>query len=323
MSSLSKHDDDKKVLSYLKHVAKSIHELAYDTVLDADTADPSYLLDGDSSSTEYYMDKITRMLLAACDPMSLSKPVKDSLILTLYDQKGNEKPTRIKSKIDALRNIYRTMAPIALDVAARISILVSRGDGEKEQAVVKHMCTKAFCAYAIWLPIAPQMAQIVMDLFQSEHFVSPLYYVEDCTGTGAGKTSENEMDADAITTVTANSSNVGDDRMRAIATFSEAAFLLIGFFSERGDHVPMKELWDWTNLFTLLGCHDDDDNNDQMDVEMKDEGDDDDDDVNHYEPSGWAQRPYSYALATRWFTARAVGNLLNLTPTSKPFTSRD
>ena len=343
MSSLSKHDDDKKVLSYLKHVAKSIHELAYDadTVLDADlatdaaTADPSYLLDGDSSSTEYYMDKITRMLLAACDPMSLSKPVKDSLILTLYDPKGKEKPTRIKSRIDALRNIYRTMAPIALDVAARISILVSSsgggGDGKKEQeqAAVKHMCTKAFCAYAVWLPIAPQMAQIVMDLFQSEHFVSPLYYVEDCTGTGTGtgigKNGENEMDVDVITTVTvtANSSSVGDDRMRAIATFSEAAFLLVGFFSERGDHVPMKELWDWTNLFTLLGCHDDDydnNNNNRMDVEMKDEGDDDDDDdddVNHYEPSGWAQRPYSYALATRWFTARAVGNLLNLTPTSK------
>ena len=326
-SSLSKHDDDKKVLTYLKHVAKSIHELACET----DATDPAFLLDGDSSSTEYYMDKITRMLLAGCDPMSLSKPAPDSLIITLYDQKGIPKPTRIKSKIDALRNIYRTMAPIALDVAARISILVSSGDGENrndndngngdgsEREALKRMCAKAFCVYAVWLPIAPQMAQIVMDLFQSEHFVSPLSYLDECTGTGTGtgKNSDNDMDVDATTPAisTANSSNVGDDRMRAIATFSEAAFLLIGFFSQRGDHVPMKELWDWTNLFSLLGCHDD--TNDQMDVDMKEEGDDDDDDGIHYEPSGWAQRPYSYALATRWFTARAVGNLLNLTPTSK------
>jgi energy-coupling factor transporter ATP-binding protein EcfA2 len=34
-------------------------------------------------------------------------------------------------------------------------------------------------------------------------------------------------------------------------------------------------------------------------------------------PKGWAQRPYSPIEAIRWFAARAVADLLNLTPTSK------
>jgi len=307
MTSQSK-DDDEKVLKYLKHISRSIHELA---------SDPDLLLDDDSTSTEYYMDKITRMLLIAGDPMTLSKGVPDSLIPIIYE-KGKPKPIRVKSRIDALRNIYRTMAPIALDIAARISILVSSSDCDENYYnfnASAHICTRAFCVYAVWLPIAPQMAQIVMDLFQWGNFACPLKYLEESSA-------DNDMVVDLDLDVIAKSNELGKNRLRAIAAFSETAFLLVTFFAERGDHLPMKGWWDWTNLFSLLGCHgDDDDDSYHMDVDMKQDDYDDDDDENdeqiHYEPSGWAQRPYSYALATRWFTARAVANLLNLTPTSK------
>eukprot|EP00979_Chaetoceros_neogracilis_P000713 scaffold163_cov113-Chaetoceros_neogracile.AAC.1 len=96
------------------------------------------------------------------------------------------------------------------------------------------------------------MAQIVMDLFQWGDFACPLKYLEESSA-------DNDMVVDLDLDVIAKSNELGKNRLRAIAAFSETAFLLVTFFAERGDHLPMKGWWDWTNLFSLLGCHGDDD----------------------------------------------------------------
>ncbi len=329
---MSQDKDAKVVLTYLQHISKSIdiisqtdHESSMST---------STFEEPQSRSPEYYIDKISRSLLqTVCDPQALSQPVPTSLLLKEYYDDGTEKPTRIKSRIDALRNIYRTMAPIALDVAARVSaLIVSMGselsgndnvdvDGDAGACgEFGRICTNSFCLYAIWLPIAPQIAQIVMDLFQWDSFISPLEFLKE-RETMNTASDENRMDVDIeeMDCDTKHATN-GD---KAVAVFSETACLLIRFFAERGDHTCMKNWWEWTQLFGLLG--DDNAKSDDvtagMDVEMKEQDlameDDDDEETEEFVLGGWAERPYNYTTATRWFAARAVANLLNLTPVSR------
>ena len=256
----------------------------------------------------------------------------------MYPEDGTEKPTRIKSRLDALRNVFRGMAPIALDVAARVSALVVAGlenaddgvddgddDGDdmdadgkvKGNGAMDGICTNAFCLYAIWVPIAPQIAQIVMDLFQWDRFISPLDFLK------VQDANENDMEVDDEN----EKKNKHESDEQAVAVFSETACLLIKFFAGRGDHSCMKKWWEWTKLFGLLGRRGNDmdmnmDMDIDVDVEMKEDpdpsmADEENEEEDEVVQVGWAERPYNYATATRWFTARAVANLLNLTPTSR------
>ena len=293
-------NDEEVVLTYLKHISKSIDFLANH---DHDHATAPTM--ADSQSSDYFMDRIARNLLfRVCSPKTLSQPIPQEVVLKLFYPDGKEKPTRIKSRIDALRNIYRTMAPIALDIAARISALVvSKGCENADD--YDDVCTNSFCLYAVWLPVSPQIAQFVMDLFEWDQFVSPMAFLEDQS------VNENDMEIDDEGQNA--KSNHQDDK--SVAVFSETAYLLIKFFAERGDHCSMKDWWEWTKLFTLLGYQN---SNYVANEEMcEDTSMDEDDDDDGLTEGGWAQRSYSFAKAIKWFAARAVVNLFNLTPTSK------
>lgn len=102
---------------------------------------------------------------------------------------------RNPTRIDALRSILRSLAPVALDVAARVSCHVllanrlvknqikSEGDDGATMeedfdstttttttiAAAKQERLRAFVLFGYWLPFAPQLAPIISDLFGEYH----------------------------------------------------------------------------------------------------------------------------------------------------------
>uniref|UniRef100_A0A7S3VEM6 Midasin n=1 Tax=Chaetoceros debilis TaxID=122233 RepID=A0A7S3VEM6_9STRA len=293
MTSSTTDEDD--VLTYLKLVSQSI-----DVLSACNTFEPQ---DPSSQSAEYYMDRIARNLLFnTCDPINLSQPVPRILMVESLDSKNNPCAARVKNRTDALRNIYRTMAPIALDVSARISAIVTSSSGAVSSSS-SQFSTNVFVLFSIWLPVAPQIAQIVMDLFQWEKFGCPLDYLYMTGIIEKDGEDENAMDVDGTSPA----------YYKSVVVVSEASYCVIKFFAERSDHASMKKWWEWTRLFGLLGCREEDSADEKMDVDI------DIDVLNDDEPKGWAQRAYSCQEAIRWFTVRSIGFLLNLTPTSRGF----
>jgi midasin (ATPase involved in ribosome maturation) len=271
------------VLDYLQNISKAIDVLARPLL---STSDVSSNLD--ASSADYYLDHIARSLLYhVCDPSNLSQPVPEECFLQEESQNENEITTVIKNRIDVLRNIFRVMPCIALDVAARVSSIVL---SEKEISI--QMAANTFVLFGLWLPIAPQLAQFVSDLFQVKSFTSPLKYIDIF-----------EHDTDVSMDM---ESGIKRIECKDIAIFSEAVYHLIKFYSERGDHDSMKRWWEWTSIFTLLGIQE----NESMEVDESVEND-------ISQPTGWALRPYKYSSAIRWFCVRAISYLMNLTPTSR------
>jgi len=268
------------VINYLQTISKAIDVLA--RPLSTSWADI------DANSADHYLDHIARSLLYhVCDPSNLSQPVPEECFL-LDSENENEITIAIKNRIDVLRNIYRVMPCIALDVAARISSLIL-----SEDEITVQVATNTFVLFGIWLPIAPQLAQIVSDLFQVKAFTSPLKFIEAF-----------ENDSDVSMDI---NSGIKRIECKDIAIFSEAAYHLIKFYSERGDHASMKCWWEWTGLFTLLGMKDS-----EISMEVDESMEDD-----LSKPTGWALRPYKYSHAVRWFCVRAISHLMNLTPTSR------
>jgi AAA ATPase containing von Willebrand factor type A (vWA) domain len=315
------------------------------------------------------MDQITSRLLVAGDPLLLSRPIPTSLSPPiLYDSRKRVKPPRLVTKVDVLRNILYSMAPIALDVAAAMSqrvvrslnsILMDQKEIEKEQdgncamnvddeddeCHVEDILTRVFCIYSFWLPIAPQIRQIVVDLFQysskvDKHgmesqslqrqqqrrkvFAHPLNgkYIQSFVTRFQG---ENINDSHG------NDDHEKDVLLDAVQVWTQAVHCLLEYFAKEGDVKILQDCWNWTNLFCILGftSGDCDDGTSLEDVDMEIENEKkmidmdeekDLDEMQHddsYGPNGWAQRPYSPVEAIRWFAARAVADLLNLTPTSK------
>ena len=271
------------VLNYLQNISEAIDVLArpLSTLFDVSS-------DLDASSADYYLDHIARTLLYhVCDPSNLSQPVPEECFLQ-ESQNENEITIAIKNRIDVLRNIFRVMPCIALDIAARVSSIVL----SKEEISIQ-TAANAFVLFGFWLPIAPQLAQFVSDLFQVKSFTSPLKYID-----AFHNDTDVTMDID---------SGMKRIECKDIAIFSEAAYHLVKFYSERGDHTSMKRWWEWTSIFSLLRIQDDDTS---MEVDESVEN-------NTTDPVGWALRPYKYSNAVRWFCVRTISHLMNLTPASR------
>jgi len=173
--------------------------------------------------------------------------------------------------------------------------------------------------FATWLPIAPQLAPIVSDLFELSSFPSPF----DCLmgiigGSGGGNDGNdggdvtmkgvdgNEHTAGSSDTV---SGNVEHQQYRFIV--AEAAHNLCEYYGERAEHATMRGWWNWSGLFGLLhsmSCQADANNEDDAMVWE-----------NAKESNGamcWSGLEYNTDKATKWHAARAIGHLLGLRPSA-------
>ena len=293
---VSSDDSHGVVLDYLNQISDAISIL---------TEDPEY--DSTNGSCECCVERIARGLMLAFDPANLSLPIPPSILPRRDDEgvsesaraSGDCSPSEIRrfqTRLDILRCILRSMPPIAVDVCARaaasvVFTLTQSGPSRSHSL-------SAFILFATWLPIAPQLAPIVSDLFKLDFFPSPFDLFE-----------EDSNDDDDVVMIdveeTGGFDPISPSRERLI--IAEAAHSLCRFHASRGEHRTMQGWWNWSGLFGLLYA-----------PELKDEGQHT---VNrNSELDGqidWLERPYLLSMATRWHAARAVTYLIDLRPSAR------
>ena len=195
--------------------------------------------------------RIAQQLLEACHPHLIGTPLPQPLVQLekqepctvedLLDDVDDEDKSRIpdwkKNRTDYLRSVLRALPPIALDVGAHIcsSLVASNSTVPNDKAA------SAFILFSKWLPIAPQLAPLVSDLFQLNIFPCPLDYGVE------------EQDA-----------STSSDELQLL--LAEAAHGVYEFYAKRGEHSLMTKWWRWGHLFTMLIRP----TNDGGDVVMKD-----------------------------------------------------
>lgn len=222
--------DQKDVWQYLTRVADATATLC---LLPNQDKVPTAV----SSNVEDLVRQIARNLLQASSPPLLQSPLPEPLV-QLEQQKNEAKPKvpplytsnepddeeRIPdwktTRSDYLRSLLRGLPPIALDVAAQIcSLLVSEGNIPTNEAAA------ALSLFSKWLPIAPQLAPLVSDLFQLEMFKCPFEY------------------------------GSGDEQVQLV--MAEAAHKIYEFYAKRSEHSSIKPWWSWGHLIRMLIQDDD------------------------------------------------------------------
>lgn len=334
-----KKTDEVVVLNYLRLISVEIATIGCDE--SASNINIQSLLDGDDKENcgETFLDIIVRQLLFyVCNPAILSSPLphiylsnrKNHIIkgitnqddINVVDDVGDgytekessstpfhQNDQSIRNRTDALRNVLRSMAPIAIDVCTRVAKITLSTFDSKEMtnvAFLKDSCQSqiqinvsvhAFILFSHWLYIAPQLAPIVANLFASKNFINPL----------DNDLNENiEVDVEQLS------------QQREIV--AEAAHKLCKFYSDRGDNSYVKSWWDWTPLLrSFLSCILP---NDQEDMEIEKDVTSnnvinkkyDDNRITLNSTGGWAQKPYSHNFAAMWHSARAISYLFNFSP---------
>ena len=186
-----------------------------------------------ATSGDALVREIAENLLRASDPQLIITPLPAPLVkLEEEKEKATERrpslmdPEDEKERIpdwkttrsDYLRCLLRGMSPIALDVAAQIcSELVARMSND---SIPQASAAAALVLFSKWLPVAPQLAPLVSDLFALEVFPCPLEY------------------------------GAGHDRLQLV--MAEAAHAVYDVYAQRNDHSTMKSWWPWGHLFTML-----------------------------------------------------------------------
>lgn len=233
------------VLSYLSRVSQATSTLCL-------TANQEKLPETlTERNCDLLIHQIAQQLLQACHPHLIGTPLPQPLVELekqqpctvedLLEDVNDEDKSRIpdwkKNRTDYLRSVLRALPPIALDVGAHIcSSLVA-----SNSTVPKDTAASAFILFSKWLPIAPQLAPLVSDLFHLNIFPCPLDYGVE------------EKDA-----------GTSSDELQLL--LAEAAHGVYEFFAKRGEHSLMTKWWRWGHLFAMLIRP----TNDGGDVVMKD-----------------------------------------------------
>jgi MoxR-like ATPase len=219
------------VLSYLSRVLESTSTLC----LEANQEKTPNIATG--TSGDLLIRRIAKQLLQACHPHLIGSPLPQPLveleeqrhctIEELLDDEEDDDESRIpgwkKNRTDHLRSVLRALSPITLDAGAHIcsSLVASNGSVPKDTA------TSAFILFSKWLPIAPQLAPLVSDLFHLDNFPCPLDYGVEVQDVG---TSSDELQL----------------------VLAEAAHGVYEFYAKRGEHSLMTKWWRWGRLFAML-----------------------------------------------------------------------
>ena len=196
------------------------------------------LIDGESTFIKPSIQSIAEHLLQAFSPDCLGLPLPDAIRpveLDLIDEENDdnyndeiniinppEVPTK-RCRLDFLRQIFRAMPPIAMDVAAVVSDSVT--DSKTRTISHPHGIT-VMLLFAAWLPIAPQLTPLVQDMCTLIQ-INPL----DCSIT--------------------NPTMITIDVLQFL--IARAAHSLYEFFCKRGE---MSNYWSLGPLHKMLIRHD-------------------------------------------------------------------
>ena len=157
------------------------------------------------------------------------------------------------TRVEALRSVLRSLAPIAMDLGARVACQVLRANRSPagDDADGPRARLGSFVLFGLWLPMAPQLAPVASDLFaEFQRMVGedgnacPLALLPFVVQRMGRSSSNGDADASA-------------DRVlqeEAAAVAAEAANDLLGVYcNDRYEAAFVKDWWDWdTCLFTMI-----------------------------------------------------------------------
>jgi hypothetical protein len=223
--------DELAVREYLQRIAEFVQTLCSDDL---------NLSPGDNPPG-VTIDSIARtMLMDVCSLNTIISPMPESLKLDTSQEPNispygpNSKDTKfvcvVKTRSDALRYLFYSLAPVALDIGARITSHV-KSFTDATGKIPCDITSKAFVLFSSWLPHAPQLSSLVTELFSDDRFRSPFECLTSPWSTATGLNS--------ITT-----------KQRIL--LGEAAHSICKFYYERGVHKQLLSWWDWSILFSLL-----------------------------------------------------------------------
>jgi energy-coupling factor transporter ATP-binding protein EcfA2 len=189
-------------------------------------------------------------------------------------------------RVDHLRHLLQALAPIQCDLAARVALYICNSLTEDDQVASRSCIRSTVMLASIWLPVAP-------------HLMSPFHQIWNhpvvqslglCQSVDTTKSASVSMASS--TTIT-----VPDTPLPLLLL--ECLYRLMSFYDEHKElRVWIKQMqWSWTFLDHFLRAEEEDD----------DEGEDDQDMHSDSTQSSW-----STAGALRWYAARIVAYLLNL-----------
>jgi hypothetical protein len=200
---------------------------------------------------------------------------------------------RDPTRVDALRSLLRSLAPVALDVATRVACHVLMSIEKSSNEYDDHVHNgnddigtrertgnrerdrlRSFVLFGLWIPLAPQLAPVISDLFGE--------FQKQCGGVDVGgnplaslpyvarrrlKLQANmgtTSAAAAESTEIIQSDNHHDHKMKvedseAVVVASEAAHdLLKVYCDKRHENIFVRRWWDWDScLFILIHAGDD------------------------------------------------------------------
>ena len=327
--------DDDVVLIYLQRMSEAVAVLASDSDSNSENsgvADPGSAMrhhHHHQKSCEYYVDRIARDLLLAAKLDRICRDLPSSVLAATESERIDEGKFRYRSRIDLLRNILRSMASIALDVGSRAAAsavaIVKDGDASDDASVASTIVA-SFILFATWLPVAPQLAPIVSDLFALPSFSSPFDYLDQLVG-GA------DFDADGDVTMSdSDDGNATVPRHPGLSKsigksfIAESANALCGFYAGRGEQDTMRRWWNWSGLFGLL--HPSGANQSEKTLVVESTNDASGSDAMAWESTRevvskqrevgyWSGQTYDMDKATTWHAARSIGHLLDLRPSAR------
>jgi len=301
-------DDKIVVLSYLRRVASAARALASDNnnnpnneaddIMDID----STIQLSSSEDCQEYLDWIARDLLLACDldrilqPPSSLLPRQKLLPVNLeHDMPREENTSDHKQwqRLDYLRNLLRSMAPIAMDVVAHICALIlppapdsqqsttSTSNSSSTSCIPNDQAVALYILVSVWLPIAPQLTPLVWDLYRLPCFPCPF----DETFF------ESSWHLDRLA-------------QRKVWMIVQATHALCQFVEWRGEISIVHQWWNWSPIFGLLHRTTLEDG----DVAMMDIN------ISENDDNG---KSFSFLQAVRWHVARVIGYLLQVRPLAR------
>ncbi|GKY98789.1 hypothetical protein MPSEU_000835100 [Mayamaea pseudoterrestris] len=225
-----------------------------DGVQDMDVEEAQMKTDTTLEDPALMMEQIALLLLDASHLSILSAPITNLPDLPIiWGSHGeaafrdylNEDLLYKYRRIDYLRMLLRSTAPIAIDLAASICHYVQKqleqaSEENTQQSKQKANTTlAAFVLFSQWLPFASHLVPIVSDLFALQAFQSPLMLVETLIQTSSAAASMNDDDY--------NQQEQLDYDYKHLVI--EAAYHICELYSERREHFVMKEFWQWESVF--------------------------------------------------------------------------
>ena len=315
--------DNDAVLTYLQRISEAVAVLASDFDSASDDSGVADALRSQDKSCEYYVDRIARDLLATARLDRICRDLPSSVLVSTERERADQGKFRYRSRIDLLRNILRSMASVALDVgssAAASAVAIVKNNEYSDDPSVASTIVGAYILFATWLPVAPQLAPIVSDLFALPSFASPF----DCLARLA-EVSDEDADADGDATM----SDSGDDNPAALLRpdwnrlarrfVAESTNELCGFYAKRGEHDTIRRWWNWSGLFGLLHSSTSIQPEEALTRVADDAsyGNDMAWETTESEFGYWSGQTYDMDKATTWYAARSIGHLLDLRPSAR------